>query len=38
MKKVEEFEVKINEELAKMANLESKRRSIVESFISNKES
>jgi hypothetical protein len=38
MKNVEEFEGKINEELAKMANLESKRRSIVESFISNKES
>ena len=38
MKNVEEFEGIINEELAKMANLESKRRSIVESFISNKES
>ena len=33
MKIVEEIEGKIDEELAKMANLESKRRSIVESFI-----
>ena len=33
MKKVEEIEEKINEEIAKMANLESKRRSIVESII-----
>ena len=33
MKKVEEIEGKINEEIAKMANLESKRRSIVESII-----
>ena len=36
MKKVEEIEGKIHEELAKMANLESKRRSIVESFIAPK--